>query len=79
MHEAGILDAVRKRASRIRGGVAVFNRLNPRQTAHIVVDLQNGFMDHGSPRTLPSRTFVTTASEPGHLARRGRPYPTQVA
>ena len=59
MHEAGILDAVRERASRSRGGVAVFDRLNPRQTAHIVVDLQNGFMDHGQVAEVPmARTIV---------------------
>ena len=59
MHEAGILDAVRKRASRIRGGVAAFDHLNPRQTAHIVVDLQNGFMDHGQVAEVPmARTIV---------------------
>jgi len=27
-----------------RGGVAVFDRLSPRRTAHVVVDLQNGSM-----------------------------------
>jgi ureidoacrylate peracid hydrolase len=59
MHEAGILDAVRERASRTRGGVAVFDCLYPRQTAHIVVDLQNGFMDHGQVAEVPmARTIV---------------------
>src|SRR6476646_1910934 len=53
MHIAGILDAVRERASRYRGGVAVFDSLNPRQTAHIIVDLQNGFMDHGQVAEVP--------------------------
>jgi hypothetical protein len=47
MHQADILDEVRERVIRNRGGVAVFNSLIPRQTAHIVVDLQNGFMTHG--------------------------------
>ncbi len=59
MHEAGILDAVRERATRRRGGVAVFDCLSPRQTAHIVVDLQNGFMDHGQVAEVPTaRTIV---------------------
>jgi ureidoacrylate peracid hydrolase len=31
----------------------VFDRLSPRQTAHIVVDLQNGFMDHGQVAEVP--------------------------
>ncbi|WP_145720862.1 hypothetical protein [Mesorhizobium tianshanense] len=52
-------DAVRERASRYRGGVAVFDRLNPRQTAHIIVDLQNGFMDHGQvAEAAMARTIV---------------------
>jgi len=53
MHKAGILDEVRERVSRRRGGVAVFDRLNPRGTAHIVVDLQNGFMAPGQVRETP--------------------------
>jgi ureidoacrylate peracid hydrolase len=59
MHQVGILDAVRERAARNRGGVAVFDRLIPRQTAHIVVDLQNGFMDHGQVAEVPmARSIV---------------------
>ena len=59
MHEAGILDAVRERAARNRGGVAVFDRLSPRHTAHIVVDLQNGFMGQGEVAEVPmARTIV---------------------
>jgi ureidoacrylate peracid hydrolase len=53
MHAAGILDAVRERAARNRGGVAVFDRLSPRRTAHIVVDLQNGFMGQGQVAEVP--------------------------
>jgi ureidoacrylate peracid hydrolase len=53
MHQAGILDEVRERVMLGRGGVAVFDRLNPRHTAHIVVDLQNGFMDGGQVAEVP--------------------------
>jgi ureidoacrylate peracid hydrolase len=53
MHKASSLDAVRERATRRRGGIAVFDRLSPRQTAHIVVDLQVGFMDHGQVAEVP--------------------------
>ena len=53
MHQAGILDAVRERAERNRGRIAVFDQLNPRQTAHIVVDLQNGFMAAGQVAEVP--------------------------
>jgi ureidoacrylate peracid hydrolase len=53
MHQAGILDAVRERAERNRGRIAVFDHLNPHQTAHIVVDLQNGFMAAGQVAEVP--------------------------
>jgi len=37
----------------------VFDCLSPRQTAHIVVDLQNGFMGHGQVAEVPmARTIV---------------------
>jgi ureidoacrylate peracid hydrolase len=59
MHQADILDEVRERVTRNRGGVAVFNSLIPRQTAHIVVDLQNGFMAQGQVAETPmARTIV---------------------
>jgi ureidoacrylate peracid hydrolase len=59
MHDVGILDAVRERAARNRGGVAVFDRLSPRRTAHLVIDLQNGFMDEGQVAEVPmARTIV---------------------
>ena len=53
MHKSGIFDEVRERVILRRGGVAVFDRLSPRRTAHIVVDLQNGFMGHGQVAEVP--------------------------
>jgi hypothetical protein len=62
MHEVGILEAVCERAKLRRGGIAVFNHLNPRQTAHIVVDLQNGFMGQGQAAEVPmARTGALSA------------------
>jgi ureidoacrylate peracid hydrolase len=58
MHQAGILDAVRERAERNRGSLAVFDRLSPRHTAHVVVDLQNGFMDHGQVAEVPMARMI---------------------
>jgi ureidoacrylate peracid hydrolase len=59
MHQAGILDEVRERIKLRRHDVAVFNSLSPHHTAHIVVDLQNGFMDHGQVAEVPmARTIV---------------------
>ena len=54
MHKASIFSSVRERVGRSRGGgIAAFDSLNPRQTAHLVVDLQNGFMDHGQVAEVP--------------------------
>src|SRR4029077_18095495 len=50
--------AVRERATRNRGGIAAFNRVNPRQTAHIVVDLQNGFLGPGYVAETPMARAV---------------------
>jgi len=55
MHNAGIADEVRERIK--RGGV--FDRLIARQTAHIVIDLQNGFLGEGQVMEVPmARTIV---------------------
>jgi ureidoacrylate peracid hydrolase len=53
MHQAGILDEVRERVTRRRGGVAVFDHIDPRRTAHIVIDLQTGFMAPGHVLDTP--------------------------
>jgi ureidoacrylate peracid hydrolase len=58
MHQVGILGAVRERAKRNRGRVAVFDRLSPRHAAHVVVDLQNGFMDHGQVAEVPMARMI---------------------
>jgi ureidoacrylate peracid hydrolase len=48
MHKPAILPAVQQRAVQRRGSVRVFDSLIPERTAHIVVDLQNGFMAPGA-------------------------------
>jgi len=63
MHQAGILDEVRERITRRRGGVAVFERIVPRRTAHVVVDLQNGFMAPGQFLETPmARAIVVNVN-----------------
>jgi ureidoacrylate peracid hydrolase len=47
MHKLGIHPDVVRRATERRGRLRVFDSLIARQTAHIVVDLQNGFMAPG--------------------------------
>jgi ureidoacrylate peracid hydrolase len=72
MHAAGILDAVRERAARNRGGVAVFDRLSPRRTAHIVVDLQNGFMGQGQVAEVPMARAIVPNVNGGNRGRCGK-------
>lgn len=48
MHTSTIYPSVIQRVTERRGGVAVFNHIDPRRTAHVVVDLQNGFMAPGA-------------------------------
>ena len=47
MHKTAIHPDVVSRANLRRGGLRVFDCLNAERTAHIVVDLQNGFMAPG--------------------------------
>ena len=47
MHSPAIYPDVIARAVTRRGGVHVFDRIDPARTAHVVVDLQNGFMAAG--------------------------------
>ncbi len=69
MHQAGILDEVRERITRRRGAVSVFDRIVPRRTAHIIVDLQNGFMAPGQVLETPmARTIVANRRNAGRHA-----------
>lgn len=47
MHKASIYPSVKDRATARRGSLRVFDSLDIRRTAHVVVDLQNGFMAPG--------------------------------
>jgi ureidoacrylate peracid hydrolase len=48
MHRKSIYKSVVDRVGQRRGGLPVFDRLDSKRTAHIVVDLQNGFMAPGA-------------------------------
>lgn len=59
MHNAQINPSVVARVTERRGGLRVFDSLDPRRTAHIVVDLQNGFMAPGAIAEIgTAREFV---------------------
>jgi ureidoacrylate peracid hydrolase len=48
MHKNAIYPSVIARVEQRRGSVRVFDRLISKRTAHVVVDLQNGFMAEGA-------------------------------
>lgn len=54
MHKIDIPDHIRARAMRARGREHIFERIDPARTAHVVVDLQNGFMAEGAPVEVPT-------------------------
>ncbi len=54
MHEIRIDPALIARLTEERGGrLHIFDDLDPRRTAHVVIDLQNGFMEQGAPVEVP--------------------------
>jgi ureidoacrylate peracid hydrolase len=54
MHKIKIPQAAIDRVLRRRDSLHVFNDLDPARTAHVVVDLQNGFMAPGQPAEIPA-------------------------
>ncbi|MBI2960805.1 MAG: cysteine hydrolase [Betaproteobacteria bacterium] len=54
MHKIEIAENVLKRVMTRRGHVHMFEQIQPAQTAHVVVDLQNGFMAPGQPTEIPA-------------------------
>jgi ureidoacrylate peracid hydrolase len=54
MHEVSIAEEIFERSRRLRGDRAhIFDVIDPAKTAHVVVDLQNGFMSPGAPVEVP--------------------------
>jgi ureidoacrylate peracid hydrolase len=53
MHKVEISPAVMDRVKALRGHAHMFDRLDPARTAHIIVDLQNGFMEPGAIVEIP--------------------------
>ncbi|MEL6172604.1 MAG: isochorismatase family protein, partial [Pseudomonadota bacterium] len=54
MHNVELPDHILERARHLRGtDGAIFSKITPSKTAHVVVDLQNGFMVPGAPVEVP--------------------------
>jgi ureidoacrylate peracid hydrolase len=54
MHHSAINPDVVRRVTERRGRLHVFDSLTPARTAHVVVDLQNGFMAAGAVAEIPT-------------------------
>jgi ureidoacrylate peracid hydrolase len=64
MHQIAIYPTVIERVGQRRGGVPVFGRLDSKRTAHVVVDLQNGFMAQAAVAEIPeAREIVPTVNQ----------------
>jgi ureidoacrylate peracid hydrolase len=48
MHKIDMSSEVLERIKGYRGGLHMFDNLDPTRTAHIIVDLQYGFMEPGA-------------------------------
>ncbi len=54
MHKIAIPQAAIDRVLKRRDSLHVFTDIDPARTAHVVVDLQNGFMAEGQPAEIPA-------------------------
>jgi ureidoacrylate peracid hydrolase len=72
MHKITIPQAAIDRVLKRRDQLHVFNDLDPKRTAHIVVDLQNGFMAPGQPAEIPAaRDIVPNVNRISAALRKG--------
>lgn len=70
VHRSSILPAVVERVGQRRGGIPVFSRVDSKRTAHIVVDLQNGFMAPGAVAEIAeAREIVPTVNRISQAVR----------
>lgn len=59
MHQTAIRQEIIDRVMARRGRLHLFDRLDPRQTAVVVIDMQNTFCQPGAPAEVPlSRSIV---------------------
>jgi ureidoacrylate peracid hydrolase len=72
MHRIAITPEVKQGAARQRGGSnQVFETIDLARTAHVVVDLQNGFMEPGAPVEVPcAREIVPNVNALSEAVRR---------
>lgn len=70
MHNSTIYPSVIERIEQRRGGLRVFDSLISKRTAHVVVDLQNGFMAPGAVAEIAeARAIVPTVNRISEAVR----------
>jgi ureidoacrylate peracid hydrolase len=60
MHKIDLSPAVMDRVMAWRGRTHMFDRPDPARTAHLIVDLQNGFMEQGATVEIPEAREIVT-------------------
>ncbi len=64
MHKIEMSPDILNRIKGFRPALHMFDKLDPKRTAHIIVDLQNGFMEPGATVELPvARDIVPNVNE----------------
>ena len=72
MHEVSLTADLLAQIQSQRGKLHPFERLDMRRTVHVVVDLQNGFMEPGAPVEVPvAREIVPNVNSISVAVRRG--------
>jgi len=55
-------NAILERHAQARGGVRnIWDAIDPRRTAHVIVDMQNGFVEEGAPVEVPAARQAVAA------------------
>jgi len=61
MHQIRISPEVQAQVRAERGTAHIFDKLDMRRTAHVIVDMQNGFMEPGAPVEVPVAREIVSA------------------
>lgn len=70
MHAIKMIPEVQARTIANRGGPFAFEQIDPRRTCHVVIDLQNGFMEQGALLEVPvAREIVPHVNAISHALR----------
>ena len=74
-HRVGIRDVIVQRVLERRGKLHLFDKLDPKRTALLVIDMQNAFVAPGAPVEVPAaRAIVPEINRlAAELRRRGVP------